>query len=978
MKRSLYAAAAVMLMLSGCAGSTETDKPVSVESVEKDISQLNRVTLEEVYASVNDNTDAATENTTQEAVNNEPSEPETENSGESADTEQASSENGDTAEYNKNISGISGLIQKARMLIPWDYGIFESMGFSVENNRESQTVTIKDEEYTIVIEYYADYITVNDQKTELEVPQQYIDGVIYIPLRAVAEAVGAEVIWHPSTKTATVRYKDNVVQIGNYNVPEKVQTVQNYIDTVNTFDSKRNSSRYCVRDLDNDGAYELIVFDDDKMLVCSCNNGEMTDYDGPVDYDSIKKTDCYKAADYEGLRENIPSEENKAYALDGGMLASGGQACFGLTDEGRVVHTPFPEYIYSGFYEVDEWTNIAAVCAARDFVAGLKKDGTVVITLRKSGENMADVKAAIESWTDIVSVAASNDYVAGLRKNGTVAIQYYGAYGIYNPTQNINWENIVAISIADDHIIGLCSDGTVLNKQLEVEGVSLPTKCGDVKEWTDIKAIGCGRSFSVGLKADGTVVATDLEYVEMAVGDKELNEEYRKIMQKKRKELASWRDIVAISVNDDVITALTSDGKVKVILYTPYMTDFEEQPEYAAFLADVEGWSDVAVVSAQTYHNIAAVKKDGTVLRGKQFDFYADVDYDALAKVTDFTDINVYKYTGLKQDRIMISEQDLWTAKWNNAKTVQADYLDFKKLEHEFNDVFHGCMPGTDGSDAIILYKALCDFDIADAERIVDGNIDDRVIAKKTEGIGYNECYKVKADKFKNLLLNKLNMKFEEFEQNDFAGFFALENDGYIYIAVSGDWGLTLENTHKIISRYELSDGKYYIGFETLPKYAPDEYYKSYLIAELKEVNGIKVWTYHKKTSDPIQFDGNDRRNKKAEFYTRLNVLKAYSNSAEIANCDMSEWRSKSYQVYRDTDMLLNEVYSYLKETMPEDEFETLKQIQKKWVDVKTKKFDPANYPEEVVNGKSGMTEIRWEETDFTFDRCRELIEYIK
>ena len=1000
MKKAIFLTAAIIVAFSGCSNKTADDKPVAVESVEKDISQLDRVTLEEVYAGTleSENADITEVTTSDEKEDSGEAADQKEDNAETAgktaadetkpisDTEKSDdvggSEKNDGSYLDKAISGISGLIQKARMLIPWDYGIFESMGFDVTNDKENKTVTIKDDEYTIIIEYYADYIIINGEKIELEVPQQYIDGVIYIPLRAVAESVGAEVIWHPSTKTATVSYKDKVIQVTDYDVPEKVQTVQNYIDTVNTFDNNRDDSYYCVRDLDEDGTYELIVFDDEKMLVCSYKDGELCDYNGAVESESIKSANCYKSSGYEGLRTELPSGENKEYAVGGVFAPVENGVIFGVGSDGRVKHTHFPDYMYYGIEEVENWTDIVAVDATQNFAAGLKNDGTVVVTSRDgSGGDHSLIereKAAIENWTDIVSIAVANNYIAGLRKNGTVVIQSYCPWE-FDFTSSIDWENIIAISMAENHIIGLRSDGTVLNMELAVDGVNLPTNCADAQKWTDIKAIGCSSSFNVGLRSDGTVVATDYYYTEMAVGDKEYFEECKKIMAEKRKELASWTDITAISVSNDMIAGITRDRKVKIILYSPYYTDpeygLENNSDYKQFLSDVASWSDIAVIKLTPYHNIIAVKKDGTVLCGKQTDHYADIDYDSASGVVNFLDINIFKNTTLKQNRIMMSDYELWMSEWKNAKTVKADKLDFKKLEHEFDqDFVNGRIyieSQNDKSCRTSLYECLFSTRWLGAQRIT-GKPTGSEFADISSEIFTESYYKVDADKFKNVLKNKFNINYEEINN----GAISCERKGQIYL-FNNDWTPSVAYYYNIVSYYELSDGTYYICFEELPEYDATEYYNRYMIAELKEVNGIKVWVYHKTSHEPIQFDSSDSRGKKAEFYTRLNALKAYGNSDALLNVSMSEWRSRSYEIYENTDALLNEVYSYLKETMPAEEFEKLMQVQREWVNVKTKKFDPSNYPDELVGGNSGMTEIRWEETAFTYDRIRELIEYI-
>lgn len=97
----------------------------------------------------------------------------------------------------------SPVIVNGRTLVP-ARGVFEAMGFTVDWDGDTSTVTLNDGRTDIVIPIGRSYfIIIRDVNTfdlaetviALEVPAQIIGGRTMIPLRAISEAVGAEVDW---------------------------------------------------------------------------------------------------------------------------------------------------------------------------------------------------------------------------------------------------------------------------------------------------------------------------------------------------------------------------------------------------------------------------------------------------------------------------------------------------------------------------------------------------------------------------------------------------------------------------------------------------------------------------------------------------------------------------------------------------------------------------------------------------------------
>ncbi|MGN1319340.1 MAG: copper amine oxidase N-terminal domain-containing protein [Lachnospirales bacterium] len=105
------------------------------------------------------------------------------------------------------IIDTSAIIENGRTLVPVR-GVFESLGYSVDWNSENNTATISNDINTVTLKNGDTYFTVNNEKIVPDVPQQIINSRFYLPLRAVADAVGAYVSWDKGSETAVVNSKE--------------------------------------------------------------------------------------------------------------------------------------------------------------------------------------------------------------------------------------------------------------------------------------------------------------------------------------------------------------------------------------------------------------------------------------------------------------------------------------------------------------------------------------------------------------------------------------------------------------------------------------------------------------------------------------------------------------------------------------------------------------------------------------------------
>ena len=113
------------------------------------------------------------------------------------------------------------VVVEGRTLIPLR-GVFDNMGYSIDWDGETKTVTLKKNSDTLKIAIGQASIDVNGSSTAIDVPAQIINGSTMLPLRAIATATGAEVLWDADSKTATI-LDDNMAK----NMPDEVQVLLN-------------------------------------------------------------------------------------------------------------------------------------------------------------------------------------------------------------------------------------------------------------------------------------------------------------------------------------------------------------------------------------------------------------------------------------------------------------------------------------------------------------------------------------------------------------------------------------------------------------------------------------------------------------------------------------------------------------------------------------------------------------------------------
>nr|WP_062495944.1 copper amine oxidase N-terminal domain-containing protein [Paenibacillus sp. 32O-W] len=83
-------------------------------------------------------------------------------------------------------------------------GVFEALNAQIKWDGATQTVTATKGDTTIKLTIGNNYAYVNGQKVALTTEAIIVNGSTMVPLRFVAEALGAKVAWDGATKTAVI------------------------------------------------------------------------------------------------------------------------------------------------------------------------------------------------------------------------------------------------------------------------------------------------------------------------------------------------------------------------------------------------------------------------------------------------------------------------------------------------------------------------------------------------------------------------------------------------------------------------------------------------------------------------------------------------------------------------------------------------------------------------------------------------------
>lgn len=213
--------------------------------------------------------------------------------------------------------------------------------------------------------------------------------------------------------------------------------------------------------------------------------------------------------------------------------------------------------------QLTNFNDLVQVSSYKDFVIGLKKDGTLVGAGSNSYGQLdtKDIKKAIDvaagdkhtvaaledgtvacvgdnstgacdikEWKNIVDVEAGAGFTLGIDSSGSVFV----AGNVVNSASMTSQQNVTKIAVGSNEV-------AFLNKSQTVVTVPLTGTATNVSSLKNISQIAVGNGFVVGLGNDGKIqIATS-------------NEEIKKIVD-------AWTGIGSIAANGDTIIAYTTAG----------------------------------------------------------------------------------------------------------------------------------------------------------------------------------------------------------------------------------------------------------------------------------------------------------------------------------------------------------------------------------------------------------------------------------
>ena len=128
-------------------------------------------------------------------------------------------------------------------------------------------------------------------------------------------------------------------------------------------------------------------------------------------------------------------------------------------------------------------------------------------------------------------------------------------------------------------------------------------------------------------------------------------------------------------------------------------------------------------------------------------------------------------------------------------------------------------------------------------------------------------------------------------------------------------------------------------------------------------------------TANDSSTNGSGASAQKDAFLRRAEEIEIYSEQHYENAMSQAEINAEAYEVYSQWDALLNEVYQYLKDTLPNDRFNALKLEQIAWIQEKESAVETAAAE---WSGGSGEPMARYSTAaDYTMERCFRLIEMI-
>jgi hypothetical protein len=107
---------------------------------------------------------------------------------------------------------IGGKAVEGRILVPIRY-LSEGLGATVDWDQQEQTITVRQASDKLIIKINSTRARWNDQELRIDVPAQASQGVTYVPIRVISQALKGTLTWEASSRTAQVTLGDRSVTV---------------------------------------------------------------------------------------------------------------------------------------------------------------------------------------------------------------------------------------------------------------------------------------------------------------------------------------------------------------------------------------------------------------------------------------------------------------------------------------------------------------------------------------------------------------------------------------------------------------------------------------------------------------------------------------------------------------------------------------------------------------------------------------------
>jgi endonuclease YncB( thermonuclease family) len=544
--------------------------------------------------------------------------------------------------------------ENGSVLVPMR-GILEGMGASIQWEPETQTVTAKlgDIELTYTIGKKIAYK--NNTELLLETPGQIVDGSTLLPVRIIAEALGAKVGWNEDSHTVSIDYSvrrgvhiERVLD-GMYLKIRYTDGLEEGIDDtvrfagISPIHNGQEATAY-IESLLPDGAEASIEIrggrDRNKHLHVNVYLQDNTFLNAKLVEDgyAAKSLDLQK----DGLDSELTPLQTDAVQKNKGLWAKHDTTSPTSINKMNIISTNAAIVTGEGdlwtwgqFYEKPTLILQDVVDAKLDSDAGiaLKKDGTVWVWGFNNGALWGNGEAKYE--TTIVP-----RQVEGLRDIVSVEMNHSSIYAVDGEGRVFAW--------------GSNSDGKLgqaysLSEHIYKKPYQTP--------WTDVRSVSPGFDFTVVLKKDGTVWQTQPTISEL-------------------KQLSTLHDIIAVSNHNNFAVALKQDGTVWTWGVKSYFgMGNVDDPEPK----QLEGLANIIQVDAGKDHAMA-VDRNGALYA------WGDNEYGQLGnlklggsvakpvKVPDLPSVKSVE-AGYRQSLILMQDGTLWGVGGNAHYILSPDTL---------------------------------------------------------------------------------------------------------------------------------------------------------------------------------------------------------------------------------------------------------------------------------------------------------------